>query len=285
MDKATSCDNLGRRSRFKRALSGKSLFFTDRDTAIFRTLYRYRYLRSTQLLSLLRPKSEKRFIERLGDLYHESGLIDRPAAQWRRFDARYQPIVYELSSKGLRHLEACGPLPDRATTFARKDRQGITPQFDHAMMIVDALVEIELATIAAENQRFVPVDEILRRAPEVTRKAKKPLAVPVTIKPNTHLPAVRAPITTEAIPDALYGIEHLIAGEKRYRFFALECENHSPLHRSTGKLSSLALKRAAYDALMAARAYRTTWGIPNLALRVVRRGHDSRDADTKPDQM
>jgi hypothetical protein len=40
------------------------------------------------------------------------------------------------------------------------------------------------------------------------------------------------------VPDVLYGIEHLIDGEKRYRFFALECENRSPKRRTTAKLSS-----------------------------------------------
>lgn len=265
-----SRDAIGRRSRFHRTPTGKAIFLTDRDSAILRLLYRYRYLRAPQLVAFLQPRSEKRFIERLGDLYHEAGLIDRPVSQWRRFDARYLPLVYELSAKGFRYLETIGPLPDRATTFARKDRSGATPQFEHAMMIVDALVAVELETISTEGRRFVPVDEILRRAPEETRRAKKPLAVPVTIRPNKHLPAVKVPITTEVVPDALYGIEHLIDGEKRYRFYALECERHSPRSRSAVKLSSTALKRAAYEALTSSSGFRAIWGIPNLELRLER---------------
>jgi hypothetical protein len=124
------------------------------------------------------------------------------------------------------------------------------------MMIVDALAAVELETMRTYAQRFVPVDEILARAPERTRKAKQPLAIPVTIQPNKHLPGLTSAIQTHVVPDALYGIEYLIDGEKRYRFFALECENTSPKRRSTAKLSSLALKRAAYDAVIQARAYR-----------------------------
>jgi hypothetical protein len=263
---ATDC--LGRRSRFRRTPTGKRLFLTERDLAILRALYRYRYLRATQLVALLRPRSEKRLIERLGDLYHEAGLIDRPAAQWRRFDARYQPLIHELSPKGLRYLETCGPLPPRAVTFARKDRAGATPQFDHAMMIVDALVAAELATRNGSGQRFVPVDEILARAPVAIRMARKPLAIPVTIKPGSHLPGLKDMITTHVVPDALYGIEHLVGGEKRYRFYALECEHHSPKRRSTAKLSSTALKQAAYAALIQSGGFREAWGIPNLALRI-----------------
>lgn len=258
-----------RRSRFRRAPTGKRLFLTERDLAILHALYRYRYLRATQLVALLRPRSEKRLIERLGDLYHDAGLIDRPPAQWRRFDAQYQPLIHELSPKGVRYLETCGPLPARAVTFARKDRAGTTPQFDHAMMIVDALVEAEIAALAANDQRFVPVDEILARAPEKTRLAKRPLAIPVTIRPNRHLPALEAAFSTHVIPDALYGIEYLIAGEKRYRFFALECDHRNPKIRSTAKLSSSALKQAAYEAVLQEGAFRDVYGVPNLALRLL----------------
>lgn len=265
---ATDC--IGRRSRFRRTPTGKRLFLTERDLAILRMLYRYRYLRATQLIALLRPKSAKRFIERLGDLYHEAGLIDRPAAQWRRIDARYQPLIHELSPKGLRYLETYGPLPARAVTFACKDRPGTTPQFEHAMMIIDALVAVELATRNISGQRFVPVDEILARAPVATGMARKPLAIPVTIKPGSHLPGLKDMVTTHVVPDALYGIEHLVDGEKRYRFYALECEHHSPRRRSTAKLSSTALKWAAYEALAQSKGFRETWGIPNLEVRIER---------------
>lgn len=253
---------------------GKRLFLTERDLCILRSLYRCRYLRATQLVSLLRPKSEKRFIERLGDLYHEVGLIDRPAAQWRRFDARYQSIVYQLSPKGLHLLRERGELPRRAVTFSTGGRSNPAPQFDHAMMIVDALVGIEQETRKKRGQRFVPVDEILARMRTkgiCNNCVKHPLAVSVTISTSRHLPFLTKPLTTHLIPDALYGIEQLIDGEKRYRFFALECENTSPKTRTTARHSSLALKQAAYEAFIGQRRYREAWGIPNLSLQLV--GH------------
>lgn len=262
-------DGMGRRSRFKRTPRGKRILLTERDIEVFRWLYRYRFLRATQLVSFIRPKSEKRFIERLGDLYHETGLIDRPAAQWRHFDARYAPIIYELSPKGIRFLDTCPPLPPRATTFARRNRAGTTPQFDHAMMIVDALAEIEIETRRTESERFVPVDEILARAPDQKRKDKRPLAISVSISPNAHLPRLKTPFKTTVVPDGLYGIEYKGKDEPLYRFWALECENKSPRRRSDMTLSSLALKRAAYDALIKSRQYRRVWGVPNLSLCVI----------------
>ena len=269
MNGRSNTDTLGRRSRFKRSRTGKRVFLTARDAEIMRLLYRYRFLRATQLIAFLKPKSEKRFIERLGDLYHEAGLINRPKAQWRGLDARYRPIIYELSKAGHRHLEAHGPLPHRVTALARTGRPGSKPNFDHAMMIADSLVSTELEALATPGQRFVPMDEILARAPEKTQRAANPLRIPVTIPPNRNIPQIRSAISTHLIPDGLYGIEYLINGEKLYRFWALECENTSPSWRSQVNLSSLALKRAAYDALVRAGEHKRVWGIPNLKLRVV----------------
>lgn len=270
-DRRMATDRLGRRSRFRRTPTGKRLFLSERDLAILRALHRYRYLRATHLIALLRPKSEKRLIERLGDLFHEAGLIDRPAAQWRRFDARYVPLIYELSRKGLALLQGQGELPPRAVTFSGGAGRSPAPQFEHAMMIVDTLVEAEIKSRTNPGQRFVPVDEILARMPQrrnPPNAPKHPLAAPVTIRPNPHLPTIGKPMSTHLIPDGLYGIEYTIDGQKRYRFYALECEQKSPGHRSTPYLSSTARKRAAYDALIAERRYREMWGVPNLELRM-----------------
>jgi hypothetical protein len=261
-------DNLGRRSRFNKTITDKNIIITGRDIEILGWLYRYRYLRMPQLISFLQPKSEKRFIERLGDLFHETGLIDRPKTQWRHFDPRCTPMIYELSAKGKIFLDSRDQLTQRVTNLSRRNRTGRNIQFDHAMMIVDALVEVELNTIANPDQRFVCVDEILARAPETTITAPNPLSVPVTIQPSATFPDFTSPWNTHIIPDALYGIEYLIDSEKRYRFWALECENTSPGWRSSPRKSSLARKRAAYDALIKSGGYKKHWDIPNLKMHL-----------------
>jgi len=258
-------DAFGRRNRFKRTPISKRIVLTDRDVEILRWLYRYRYLHAPQLVAFLQPKSEKRFIERLGDLFHETGLVDRPKVQWRHFDPRCTPMIYELSTKGLNFLETRSLLPQRATTLSRRSRSG-NIQFVHAMMIVDAVAQVEKEAIANPKSRFVCVDEILARAPQTTRNAPNPLSVPVTIQPNAAFPKIKSPWKTHIIPDALYGIEYLINGDKRYRFWALECENTSPIRRSSPRHSSLARKRVAYNALIKSQAFKEHWGIPNLKL-------------------
>ncbi len=264
-------DRIGRRSRFKRTRTGKNIILSDRDVEILTWLHRYRYLRSPQLIGFVQPVSEKRFLERLGDLFHETGLIARPKAQWRSFDARYTPMIYELSRKGRCLLEDRGEVPDCATSLTRTGRQGAAIQFEHAMMIVDALVSVELATRAHSDQRFVPVDEILRRAPEKNEIRGKALSIPITLRPGKHLPTLKAPLFTHIVPDGLYGIEYLVDGVKRYRFWALECENQSPQRRKNIGLSSLATKKAAYEELIRCQKYRDVWGIPNLKLHLCTR--------------
>ena len=200
---------------------------------------------------------------------HRTVTIDRPKAQWRSADARYRPMIHELSRKGQRYLSVRNLLPQRVTSLARRGRPGATPQFEHAMMIVDALAEVELRTLTTPGQRFICVDEILEKAPEQERSATKPLAVPVTIKPCPELPNLRRPFATAVVPDGLYGIEQTLNGTNSHRFFALECEHRGPVWRSTPFASSLALKRTAYAAPIRAKLHRRVWGVPNVELVVV----------------
>ncbi|MDA4845230.1 replication-relaxation family protein [Hoeflea poritis] len=262
-------DSLGRRSRFKQTRTGKRMVFGQRDIDILRWLHRYRYLRQSHLQMLIEPKSKKRFVERLGDLFHETGYINRPALRHHWFDARSSPMFYEISNAGVAYLESNGLLPHRAVTFSRRSRYSYNPQFLHTMMIIETLTSIELVTMQEPNQRFVPFDEIMTKAPKGTKDAANPLSVPVTILPSKSFPMIKRKIETQIIPDALYGIEYQIDGENRYRFWALECERSSPARRSTAHASSTSLKSAAYHELIRSRSFRKHWGIPNLKLQLV----------------
>lgn len=266
-------DSLGRRSRFRRTPLGKRVVPGARDVAILQSLHRYRYLYHHQLLALLRPKSEKRFIERLGDLFHETGLIDRLEVLGGPFSRFCVPTLYTLTASGYQYLERVGTIPHRAVTFSLRASRSANPQLLHKLMIVRRLVEIELACRASADQRFVPVDEIIARAPCETQSLPNPLRVPVTLRPSKAYPFIRARRDTHLIPDALYGIEYKSKATKRYRFWALECERTSPVARSTVNASSTRFKRAAYDALISSGAFHQHWGIPNLKLDLVTMGY------------
>jgi len=248
-----------RRDRFNRTLTGKRLTLMPRDKEILRWLYRYRYLRQDHLQRVFTPKSPKRLTERLGDLFHETGLINRPLIQAPLFDARATPMLYEISAKGIKYLEALEALPLRAVTFSTRPRDAYSPQFLHTLAIIETLLETELDCISSPEKRFVPVDEILASAPESTRTAKNPLALPVMVQGRA----------TSVIPDALYGIEYSEPARQGFRFFALEVERTSPVRRSNPTASSTAKKQTLYDHINRHKLYADHWNIPNLELRLI----------------
>src|SRR5882757_2267235 len=107
---------MNRRSRMQRTRTGRRIELSPRDIEIFKTLLRYRYLRSTYIHAFVGGASETRFKERLGDLFHE-GYLDRPAQQWAFADARHTPVVHECGRAAGQALRACGLALEGANTL------------------------------------------------------------------------------------------------------------------------------------------------------------------------
>jgi hypothetical protein len=260
-----------RRSRMRRVATRKRVQITPRDVEILRLLKRYRYLRSSFLHALVGGKSQKRFIERLGHLYHEGGYVDRPAQQWQAINARYMPAVYELGQAGERLLEALDGESIRSQ-LARKGRQGAVRQFQHDLMICDIIASIEVGTRSTTGVRLVSWDEIMAspKMPRATREAPNPFAMPVSITytcpDNAHPQRWEKPL----IPDALFGIEYASRYSKTYRFFALEADrNTEPVVRGSPVQTSYLRKILQYRALAAGEVHRSHFGLPNLLVLTV----------------
>jgi hypothetical protein len=247
----------------RRAPTGKRIELTARDIELFKLLYRYPYLRSTFLHAFLGGASETRFKERLGHLYHEGGYIDRPVQQWQFANCRYIPVVYELGEAGERVLRELGLLG--ASPLSRKGRLGANRQFAHALMVSDILASIELGVRADRSLRFVTSAEILARAPEATRCAETPLAVPVSISYRSPRTNATHQATIRTVPDALFGLEYAREGKKTYRFFALEADRNSmPIARSNLEQSSYLRKILAYAEIIRQGLHKSHFGVPNL---------------------
>lgn len=258
-------DSLNRRSRKKRQPSGKRVIINKRDLDVLSLLYRYRFLTSKDLIAHFQPKSEKRFTERLGQLFHDANLIDRPKEQWECAGAKYNPNVYTLMPKGKSLLEAKNLAPLRAVQYPNPSNGGERKQFFHSLKTSQAIHQTELETLNQSDQRFVCLDEICNR-----RLAKgKPfkLELPVTVPISEHNP--KTVYRTMVKPDGLYGIEYAKSSEKLYRFFAIEVELTSPVKRSTLKNSSTFKKQLAYDAIIQSGSYKVALGIPNLNLKII----------------
>jgi hypothetical protein len=240
-----------RRSRLTRTSTGKRLQLSPRDFEIFTLLERYRYLRSTYLHAFVGGASETRFKERLGDLYHEGGYLDRPSQQWQFVNARYMPLVYENTEAARKVLRQNGIAVDR--------EDGECRQFAHTLMICEILASIELGVRDDSGVRFVSWLELLTKAPESTRTASYPLRVPVTEGKAGYL-----------VPDAVFGLEYLTDGRKTYRFFALEADRSTmPIVRSSPEQSSYRRKILVYREIIARQLHRTYLGVPNLFILTV----------------
>lgn len=245
-----------RRSRYRQVSTGKRLMLTPRDLDIFRALARYRYLNTNYLHGFAGGASEKRFVERLGDLFHE-GYIGRPSAQWQYASALASPTVYEIAT-GARHLL---DQRDEAVQPRTYLGAGAHRQFLHAAMICQVLASIELEARASDSARFIPWSEILARAPEETKRSSVPFRVPVAGR--------------SVVPDGLFGLEYRDGARKSYRFFALEVDRGTmPVTRSESSASSIAAKFDDYRELVASGAHKAHWGISTLVVLMVTTGRE-----------
>lgn len=257
-----------RRSRMKRQPTGRCLALTPRDFAIFKLLERYRYLRSTFIHAFVGGTSETRFKERLGDLYHEGGYLNRPERQWETAHSRCMPVVYENSERAREVLAMHGRLAERCRHMPY-GASGAGRQFAHSLMICEVLASIELATIMRPDLRFVAWPEILAKAPEATRASVSPLRSPFMTFPASGEKS-RGPSTKRVIPDGLFGLEYLQSGRKSYRFFALEADlGTMPISRSDPRQTSCLEKILSYDELLKRGIHKTWLGVPNLLILLV----------------
>lgn len=245
----------------RRQRTGKSLVLSQRDLAIFHLLERYRYLRSTVIHEFVGGRSATRFKERLGDLYHEGGYLDRPPRQWESIHSRYRPIVYENTGLAREILATNGLLPPRVPGMPYGTSRG-DRQFVHSLLICEVLASIELQTIGRADLRFVAWPEIFAKAPDATRRSSHPLRFPFGQSSG--------PESAFVIPDGLFGIEYRKGREKSYRFFALELDcGTMPVRRSTTCQSSFGAKLRAYREFVEQDGHKARLGIPNLLVLTV----------------
>jgi hypothetical protein len=123
-------------------------------------------------------------------------------------------------------------------------------QFQHSILVCQALASIELATRQTAALRLVPWVEVLAKAPPGTQ-ARGGFAIPAG---NGFL-----------IPDAFFGIEYVTDHGNKYRFFCLEADRGTmPVCRRDESQSSYAGKIALYQEILSQATYRSHFGLPNL---------------------
>jgi hypothetical protein len=247
-------DALNRRRKFVgRQPTGQRIDLTARDLAYFAALERHGPLDAPTLFEFAKnlAVNERGHKDRLTALYHETktahggAYLERPEQQFARLDARCRPMVYELTHASQKALREAG-IPLQAAMPP-------SGPYQHRFLAAVITASVELDAIA-RGLRFISSGDILRhpKCPETTRNAANPLAIRAAGR--------------VIIPDALYGIDY---GGK-FRFWALEADRGTEPLKGRGRASRYIFDKIdAYQAVMKTEAYRHTWGIPILAVRIV----------------
>lgn len=242
----TDTDAVGRRNRLAANPSGKRISLTERDALWLQKLAEHGPLPTSFLLEFSDGShaSDKRARERLCDLFHEDNTLDggpyliRPVQQFRTIDSRYNQLVYDLAPAGWRALKRSGVAVEK---FSAPSGPWL-----HRHMTACITASIELATFEREDVSYIPQSIIMKRADTTLR-------YPVSIVD----PATKRQITTDIIPDAVFGLQYHTAEGDRFRFFAVEADRATePTTSANWNRKSFERSLRQYDAYVAGGAYR-----------------------------
>ena len=247
-------DALNRRNRFAGHQStGKQIVLQERDFQCFAALERHGPLPSTYLYAFTKDTARnfKGFQQRLTDLYNEDNTahhgfyLERPEQQYASINARYQPMMYELTNHAKRAL--------RDNSIPLQIFELPNGPYLHRFMTACLTASIELAVQAA-GFRYISQAEIFThpKCPKNVANREHPLAL-----------RCRA---GHIIPDQLFGIDY--GGS--YRFFVLEADRKTESVLSKkGRTNAFSNKLDAYLEILERQTFRETWGIPSLYVMTV----------------
>lgn len=241
-----------RRSHLTRSATGKGVQITDRDIIhIFEPLSRHAQLTTRQLVAFgsRYPTITK---ARLGELWHVTGnerfhYLHRLNEDVRFANHLFTEDLHRLGVEGEKLLCARGIISDETwVTASRIGGGSASPsrviRLAHDHLASDIALDIEIGTRLAGRSYRSHLD-ILKDASIVTRSAKRPLQIPVTI--NGERSSIE--------PDALFGV-----GD---RYYALETDKGTESIRAV-----IVPKILAYREIVASGIIDEWLGIDNLTV-------------------
>lgn len=240
--------------RFTRADEIAPIELTDRDREILRQVHRHRFLRSTHIVQLT-GESRQQVLRRLQLLYHH-GFLERPRAQIDYYHCGgSRCIVYSLGHKGAALLKREHRLAFHELDWGPKNR-GVTRLFlEHALLVSDVMVALELSCRRNGQVRLLHADELPTPAKS---SAREPFRWQVQVSGGHKL---------GLIPDSVFALE-TGSGERSY--FFLEADTGSmPVKRQGLAQSSFHRKLVAYEATWTQNLHRTRFGFHRFRVLTV----------------
>jgi DNA-binding Lrp family transcriptional regulator len=228
---------------------------TPRDRLIIRLVHRHRFLRSSQIVSLL-GGSRQQLLRRLKSMYHH-GYLERPRCQ---IDSYYRPgsrhIIYGLGNKSRTFLQQEFNVDFREATWGEKNR-GVGRIFlEHALLVSDVMVSLELACRKHDGVRLLYEDEL------ALRSERQPFQWRVKVQSGVRLGVV---------PDRVFALEY--TGEngqpERVHFFLEADRGTMPVVRSGLTQTSFYRKLIAYEATWTQKIHQRRLGIHRFRVLTV----------------
>lgn len=254
-----------RRPRYRRDRETPPLELTDRDIAILHEVYRHRFLRTTQIVSLAEGGTQG-MQRRLRRLY-DKGYLDRPEATRRNGGGANHEMVYAIGDKGAAELLGCRHIRVNPGRWRDKNRQVSESHIDHELRVADVMVSIELTCRESGAIRLIRDDEILYRAPEATQDKPNPFQIGATLEDNpgkTH---------RTLTPDAVFGLHFTKEDEVAYFFLEVD-RGTMPLRRKSLTQSSIFKKFLIYYEWWQAQGHRTAFNMDAFRVLFVGEGHE-----------
>jgi hypothetical protein len=245
--------------RFKRAPEVHPIQLTERDRNIIRLVYRHRYLRSTQIVALIGDSSQQ-LLRRLQLLYHH-GYLERPRAQIDYYHhGGTRSLVYGLGNKGGTFVQRELGVARRKLSWGEKNR-GVRGMFlEHALLVSDVMVTLELACRETRDIRLLTEDELLIQGK--MSGERQPFQWKVKMNGGLKL---------GVIPDRVFALEFpdQSGGNSRVYFFLEADRGTMPVTRRTLSQTSFYRKLLAYEATWSQSIHRTKFGFNRFRVLTV----------------
>ncbi len=261
-----------RKSRFDRVPDQRILQIQPRDIEILVALARYRFLTSRQLIALT-GGGEQGVLRRLHRLFH-NGFINRPRVQIKTRTIGTEPMAYALSRKGADWLCEQGKITGRKQNQIRRDQWVRDVFLDHALLVSNFMVTMELACQAVSNLELLRQEDMVRHIERLNLKTKmrdriNPLCG--RFLSDYVLDRDGQKIKLSIVPDQLFGLYFPDEPDgKNEIFFALEADRSTmPIIRSDFKSSSYLKKMLGYWEGYHQNVYEKLYGIKGLQVLTI----------------
>lgn len=230
-------DTLERKPRYRR-VAAAPIAPTARDVEIIRIVHRFRFVRSTHLMSLT-GAPYKPLMRRLQLLYHNQ-YLDRPRAQIEKYTVGgSKPMVYALGNRGADLLAQQDGERRAKVDWTAKNRESGRLFIEHTLLIADVMIALMLATASRDDVQLIDGNELLPLFPVKTQHARNPYLMPVRVVHQGEAADVGL------VPDRIFALQFPHTNERSY--FFLEADRATmPVTRKSLEQTSVLRKLLGY---------------------------------------